>query len=239
MLVAKIARTIAALALLLAACRVRQSTEPHEMSAAQHERAAERESRRARAHEQASIDDTAGSSDCGRRPELCWTIDTSEEHARDAEQHHLLAERHRAASAKLRDAEAAACGDVAPRDREQSPFAHRRDLRAVRPSREAFPDTTVPPRLTGAEIVFRAVPGMTAQRLQRLVDCHLARNAAIGHAQASEDMPDCPLTLAGVSAIVSRTGDGFAVAVTSPDASTAEAILARAQALLAEPASAR
>ena len=206
------------------------------MSAAQHERAAERESRRARKHEQSSIEEAGARPDCGRRPELCWTIDASEQHAREAEHHRLLAERHRAASATLRDAEAIACDGVAPRDRDQSPFAHRRDLRAVRPVREMFPDTTVPPRLTGAEIVFRAVPGMTTQRLQQLVDCHLARNAAIGHARASEDMPDCPLTLAGVSAIVSRTGDGFAVAVTSPDASTAEAILARARALVSAPA---
>ena len=34
----------------------------------------------------------------------------------------------------------------------------------------------------GATVVFRAVPGMTAEWLQRVVDCHLARAAAVGQA---------------------------------------------------------
>jgi hypothetical protein len=37
------------------------------------------------------------------------------------------------------------------------------------------------PRTEGAVISFRATPGLTAQWLQRVIDCHLARNAALGH----------------------------------------------------------
>jgi hypothetical protein len=72
---------------------------------------------------------------------------------------------------------------------------------------------------------------MTAPWLQRIVDCHLARNAALGHADTS--MPDCPLLPRGVSARVSATDTGFAVAVQSEDSATAADILRRARALTA------
>ena len=70
-------------------------------------------------------------------------------------------------------------------------------------------------KTNGADIVFRAVPGMTPEWLQRIVDCHLARAAAVGH-----DMPEmsyCALMLKNVTGQVTSTGNGFAVAVTSQD----------------------
>jgi hypothetical protein len=88
-------------------------------------------------------------------------------------------------------------------------------------------------RTAGAEITFQAVPGLTAEWLQRVVDCHLARNAAIGHEAASAEMAHCPLTLRGVTAKVRSTGDGFVVAVRADDAATAQEILRRAEPLTA------
>lgn len=81
----------------------------------------------------------------------------------------------------------------------------------------------------GATVVFRAVPGMTAEWLQRVVDCHLARAAAVGH-----DMPEmsyCPLMPNGVKAKVTSVGNGFAVNLSADDAATVAEIQKRAQAL--------
>jgi hypothetical protein len=67
--------------------------------------------------------------------------------------------------------------------------------------------------------------------LQRIVDCHLARNAALGH--EAPEMPDCPLVPKGVTGKVTATSDGFAVAVASDDSATAAEILRRARAVVA------
>lgn len=87
-------------------------------------------------------------------------------------------------------------------------------------------------RTTGAEVTFRAVPGMTAEWLQRLVDCHVARNGVIGYAQTTRAMPRCPLAVADVQTEVRSVGDGFTVAIRSDDRDTAEEILRRAKALI-------
>jgi hypothetical protein len=83
--------------------------------------------------------------------------------------------------------------------------------------------------VVGAVVVFRAVPGLTAEWLQRIVDCHVARNNALGN-----DMPEmsyCPLVPKGITAKVSSTGDGFAVTIESQDPNTAKEVLRRAQGL--------
>lgn len=84
--------------------------------------------------------------------------------------------------------------------------------------------------LAGATVVFRAVPGMTAEWLQRVMDCHLARNATLGFDQSG--MRYCPLNLSGVEASVRSVGDGFAVTVRSGDSKTAKKILQRSQTLM-------
>jgi hypothetical protein len=70
---------------------------------------------------------------------------------------------------------------------------------------------------------------LTSEWLQRIVDCHLARNNALGN-----DMPEmayCPLVPKGISAKVSSTGDGFAVTIESNDSNTSKEVLRRAEAL--------
>ena len=84
-------------------------------------------------------------------------------------------------------------------------------------------------KVVGSTVVFRALPGMTAEWLQRVVDCHVARSAAAGF-----DMPEmsfCPLELKDVKATVASTGDGFAVNVSSENPATVAEIQKRAQAL--------
>ena len=80
-----------------------------------------------------------------------------------------------------------------------------------------------------AVVVFRAVPGMTAEWLQRLVDCHVARNAALGH--DVPEMSSCPLVPKGAHATVTATSGGFAVAIRGDDEATSREILRRAEAL--------
>lgn len=226
-------------------CHLGRGTEPHDMGAAEHDEQAERESAEAHKHSSARTIHTGGASaegddartaaDCGTSTDICWNYETDDDHERIAEHHRRIAARHRAASVALRAAETKACADIGADDRAISPLAHRRDIRSVRTleeSPEGDYNSTGVSRTVGAEIVFRAVPGMTAEWLQRQVDCHLARNAGIGHARASADMPYCPLTLVGVRAIVSSTGDGFAVAVKSDDEGTAKEIVRRSRALV-------
>jgi hypothetical protein len=237
--------TITALALALfpvaLGCGPAAVAQPHAMSATEHEAAASQEQQVAESHGQ-QYDPAASvtKKNCGPRNARsytegpCWTSDTNptEEHGKDAEHHRELAAQHRAASETLRTAESRACSGIPEEDRDESPFAHREDIRSVAPLNEqVMSGRTVSTRLAGAQVVFSAVPGMTAEWLQRIVDCHLARNAAIGHDMSGTEMTYCPLTLRGAQAKVRSVGDGFAVEIRADDAETSKGILQRAESL--------
>lgn len=224
-------------ALLLCACAT-PGAKPGDMSRSGHEAAAQEEERLATGHE--SQYDPGG---LGMGPpcptavrsgyDACWSsvVNPTEKHRNQADRHRKYAANHRAASVALREAEARACGGLAEGDKEMSPFEHTEDIASVGklfdpPSGGRTPTQ----RFTGATVTFRAVQGMTAEWLQRVVDCHLARNASLGH--DVPEMPDCPLVPKGVEAQVSSTGSGFAVKVRSDDPLTAEEIYARAQRLV-------
>jgi hypothetical protein len=165
---------------------------------------------------------------------FCWKSEENPtaEHERDATHHRELAAKHRAAMQSLKTAEAQSCSGVPEDDRVLSPFGHGEEIRSVTPLREDVTlGRTKSTRTAGAEITFVAVPGLTAEWLQRVVDCHIARNSALGHETASTEMPYCPLTLRGVTATVRSTGDGFAVAVRADDEATSQEILRRAESL--------
>jgi hypothetical protein len=99
-----------------------------------------------------------------------------------------------------------------------SPFEHREDVIRIAP---------VP---HGALVVFRAVPTLTADVLQKIVDCHIARNAAVGNDMP--EMPDCPLVPKNVTAHVEETRYGlFEVTITSEDDASAAEVLRRAKRL--------
>lgn len=224
--------TVLSTILAAGACGHAAGTQPHEMSAAQHQVAATSEENQAAQHS-AQHDPAAQqreercSSGKGR---VCWTVTTNPTagHQSTAEEHRVLAAQHRAASQSLADAEARACTGLSNEDRDMSPFAHGADIRSVSQFREetvaAKSKTT---RDAGATIVFRATPGLTAEWLQRVIECHVARNSAVGH-----DMPEmayCPLVPRGAHATVRSVGDGFAVDVRADDAQTAAEIWRRAQ----------
>jgi hypothetical protein len=213
-----LALTIAALTL---ACAADPGTRPQDMSAAAHEATAAHEDQSAQNHQsQHDPDARTESTRCAGKGG-CWTSsrNPTAQHAEDAKQHRELSQKHRAAAAALIEAEARACAGIAEEDRDTSPFYHREDVESVSKLTEdvRFSKSTTR-RDVGATVVFRAIPGMTAEWLQRLVDCHVARAAAVGH-----DMPEmsyCPLALRGITAKVTSTGTGFAVNVSSEDPKT-------------------
>ncbi|HKO94047.1 MAG TPA: hypothetical protein VJU61_22995 [Polyangiaceae bacterium] len=220
-------------------------TEPHAMSAAEHQAAASQEEKSSEAHaEQFQPQASSPVERCGPAGGgsvkgagvVCWTSlqNPTAEHSEEADHHRELAAKHRAASDALRSAEASVCSGIDEEDRDLSPFAHREDIRSVSQVNEEVKTakgTSLRSRAAGATVVFQAVPGMTAEWLQRLVDCHLARNAAIGHAAASAEMSYCPLTLRGAKASVRSVGDGFAITIQSEDNDTSKEIIRRAESL--------
>jgi len=139
-----------------------------------------------------------------------------------------VAAQHRAAAEVLRQAEAQACVGISERDRDTSPFANRQDIAAVTRYTEWNRNG---PRFAGATIEFRAAPGLTAEWLQRRIDCHRARSAVLGFDQP--DIGVCPLALKGVTARVRSAGDRFLVEVSAGETSLAPEVLRRSQALLA------
>ncbi len=232
--------------LLAAACASTPGADPHDMSAAQHQNSAREHQAVAKTH-QAAYDPKSSKStgECSRGSDfvdVCWTstFNPTKHHLDEAERHRKHAADHRAASQALRAAEARSCAGIASDERDISPFAHTEDIASV--ERLGVPDLAGDSladveRTVGAVIRFHAVPGMTAEWLQRVIDCHLARNAALGH--SSPNMPDCPLVLRGVSAKVESSGRGFSVNVRADDRKTATEVLARATRLTREPGAAR
>ena len=237
---AMISRTISSLAftaLTLSACASTPGAQPTDMSAAQHQQAAASHEGEAAPHA-AAYDPSAKQveSKCGGRglkDGACWTSTSNPtaEHKMDAEKHRKMAADHRAAGESLRKAEAQSCSGIAESDRDMSPFDHREDISSVAPATAMLPEhgKVQNSKVTGATVTFRALPGMTQEWLQRVVDCHIARSNSMGG-----DMPEmayCPLMVKGASATVNSTGNGFAVTVQSTDPASAQEIVRRAQAL--------
>jgi hypothetical protein len=158
--------------------------------------------------------------------EVCWTseVNPTADHLKKAQRLHALAEEQRATSEKLRQAEVTACSGVSEIDRTMSPFSHPEDVASVTPLK------TAASKPEGALITFRAVDGMTSPRMEKLVNCQLARNACLEN--SAQEMAYCPLVLKNVKATVSPAGDGlFAISVRSEDPNIAQEILKRSQAL--------
>lgn len=237
-------------ALLASACASTPGARPHDMSAARHEQEAAAHTQTGEQHA-ARYDQDATVTERHCRPRkgdtgppgavvtgtrICWTSVTNptEAHLEQAQEHRRQAADHRAASRALRDAEAQACAGIADEDRDISPFEHTEDIASVTPLMITDDRNETPnEQMKGAVVTFRAVPGLTAEWLQRVIDCHLGRNASLGH--VVPEMPNCPLVPNGARARVSSTGSGFAVEIRSDTPAVAREILDRAQRLRSAP----
>lgn len=213
-------------------CAAAPGTQPHDMSAAQHEAMAKNEESAATSHAEQRDPNATTTEVCSGKGG-CWTSTSNPtaQHGDDARRHHEIAAKHRAAAAALTDAEKGACVGISDDDRDVSPFYHREDIQSVSVLTETIKSGKASTQKeVGATVVFRALPGMTAEWLQRVVDCHLARAAAVGH-----DMPEmsyCPLMPKGVKAKVTSAGNGFAVNLSADDAATIAEIKRRSQSLV-------
>lgn len=218
-------RVVAVIA-LLAGC-ASPGTRPSDMSAAAHDAAAAGAAAAASDHLSRSTPGTARYSEgclgatAINGPRIpCWTSqgNPAGRHIEEAETQRRTAASHRAAAQALRDAEARACSSVQPDDRDMSPFFHREDIASV---------TQIP---GGASIAFRPVAGLTREGLQAIVDCHLARSAALGF-----DVPEmsyCPLVPRGATAAVRVQGPTLVTDVRSDDSNGAAEIQRRARLLV-------
>jgi hypothetical protein len=217
------------LALLLAGCATART---HELSRAQHEKAMANEERAATQLKQASAGlpliqrDWCSPNRTHVDTAFCWTSVANPKgtYLRDIERHRLAAAEHRAASEALRKAEERACQGVDPQDRDQSPFSQVEDIVAVEPLPLALGAAS-----SGLTVVLRPVGGLTPERLQRVLDCHLARNASLGH--DVPEMPYCPLVPRNVHARAFASPAGVAVGVWSEHPDSARELTARIHAL--------
>jgi hypothetical protein len=205
---------------------------PQDMSAQQHEAVAAQEEREGMRHASQYNPDARAATveDCAQYLGSCWKSNPTAEHREQAEGHQHAAAAHRTASVALRDAEARACQGVSERDRDVSPFFHREAIVEVKPlTRKVRTGRSYVQRRAGASVVLLPAPGVTAERLQRIVECHIARNASLGN--DVPEMPYCPLVPKGVTATVTSVGNGFAVNIASENKETAEEVLRRARLL--------
>lgn len=228
----------------LAACSAtttkREPIRPY-MSAAKHEETAADYDERARViekHYNPGAQMNGGM--CRGQPrtahnDICWTsvVNPTEKYLAHAKEHHRLAAEHRAAARTLRDAEARSCVGLNDADRDESLFDHREDILRVEPLHGGVSRYLNAPWTEGVVVTFRPVPGLTAEWLQHVVDCHLARNAALGH--EVPQLPYCLLVPKGVRATASAVPDGFAVTIVTNDKAAAEELFRRADALTAAP----
>jgi len=162
--------------------------------------------------------------------EVCWTTGTdgSADFAARAAAHRKHGAGHRAASATLRALENRACVGISEDDRDISPFEHAGDIVSVDPLMEST-SANAPPRMAGAIVVFRPVAGLSVRRMQRLLDCHLARNGELGYPPA--ETLGCPLAMKGVEARAATAPLGVVVVIRAADDVTSKEILNRAQQL--------
>jgi len=165
--------------------------------------------------------------------QICWSDyrisgATTRGLAQAADQRKAAAE-HRRVSQALRQAESTACAGISEEDMAASPFAHTEDIVDVQVLRgPAGP--TGETKVLGARIRFHELEQLTSDWLTRVLECHLARDSALGH-----DVPEmgyCPLVPRNATATVTTVPHGFLVDVRSDQPEAALEIARRAMALL-------
>jgi hypothetical protein len=127
-----------------------------------------------------------------------------------------------------------ACRGIPASDWSASMLTNRADItnvQEIRPETPASETESVVQRW-GARLILQAQPGMTAEWLQRVAECHRAQVSAADPSQLTQS----PLDVKGARITVQSTGNGFAVDITSGDPRVGRDILARAQGLARPPA---
>ena len=135
--------------------------------------------------------------------------------------------KHKAAAQALRDEEARACAGMSEPERELGPFFGRAEVEGVE---ELYDYVGRGGRVfRGAAISVRPTATLTAEWLQRNIECHIARTAA--HGYDAKEMSKCPFGVEGVYVSVRSGGDKFIVDVKSREVAKAHEVWRRARAL--------
>jgi hypothetical protein len=129
-----------------------------------------------------------------------------------AERDQRLSDQHRARIEQLRAAERRACAGLDERDRDENPLSH--------------VDEVIRVELHGGSVDRIVVSAkndrnVAKDRLQRITDCRLARNVALGLDAGPAGM--CPL-VPGVRATVDSDGSEFRVTIVATDEIAAKAL---------------
>lgn len=140
----------------------------------------------------------------------------------------VTAEDHLGAARRLREMEQAACAEVSDADRDQGPFARRDRIMDVELLRDRpYPKEMLQP--AGVAIYLRASAGLTEQWLGHVLECQIAHHAVVGDHMVGRPSP---LLVDDARVSLSSTIDGFRIAITARDVTTAREIIERAQALV-------
>jgi hypothetical protein len=198
-------------------------TRPHDMPAAQHESVAKTADAEAAAHA-ARFDPMKARMVATRAGPT--EVNPTAEHRYHAHRLRALAAEHHAAAQALRDEEARSCAGLADGDSELTPFFRPGDVERVEALYTPNGRTGV---LRGASITYRPTLGLAADAIQRRLECHLARNAALGF--DAPEMAYCPLASRGVRASVRESDGRVVVDMSTRNTAVADAVLARAKLL--------
>lgn len=209
-----------------AACAT-PGTRPYDMSAAQHEQRAALAEAEAAEHS-ARYDPARRTSRvvCARFGCSSQETNPTAVYREHADRLHAEAAEHRKAAEALHDAEANVCAATGG-DQDLTPMFRRDEVERIEP---IYRYTGGRSRgVEGAILVLARTTDVTADALQKKLDCHLARNAAVGF--DAPDMGYCPLASRGVRAVVREGGGRLRIEITANDGRTAEEVLRRAQLL--------
>jgi len=155
----------------------------------------------------------------------CWDAgeEVAEHHRYVAEREQQLAQAERRTATRMVENEITSCRGLANRELEHSPFAHRRDIEAVIPHREAGV-------VRGVRIVWRPVPGLSAQWMRKTIACHRARFERMG--EPAIYLPDDPTLVAGATVTVEQRKGHLEVLIETSDDMNGEVALERARELV-------
>jgi hypothetical protein len=121
----------------------------------------------------------------------------------------------RASLSELRDVEQRACLGVHEADRDAGPLVHKADIRAVSPLTELTSSAqNSAQRTVGVLVSWKLVPGLDETRLQRLVDCQVARAELLARSErGARFVVNDPLAVPGLEARVTSADDGLSLAL--------------------------
>jgi hypothetical protein len=115
------------------------------------------------------------------------------------------------------------CKGIPEHELAHSPFAHRKAIREVTAHRSGG-------EIRGVRVLFKDIPGLTADYLRSAIACHRARYETLG--RPAQYLPEDPTLFQGAEVVVSQRQNGIEVLITADDPTVGRIALDRAQDLV-------